>query len=122
MLPSMARVTLIWCETSLSVSCAVRPASSASTMSMASSFSIRVSNVSLAPTRSSISPAPENAAQRQPQKPGDHREQDDVEILLKLAHRLPRPATVLGAPGPGPHIHSVQMWRRYRRDKHNRCR
>src|SRR6516225_8850875 len=50
-------------------------------------------------------PPTENTAQPQHQEPGDHREQDDVEIL-KLAHYLPCPIAVLGAPGPGPHIDS----------------
>ena len=54
MLPSMARVTLIWCETSLRVSCAVGSTSWASTTSTASSLSIRVSSDSLAATRSSM--------------------------------------------------------------------
>src|SRR5271166_10184 len=50
-------------------------------------------------------PPTKNTTQPQHQEPGDHREQDNVEIL-KLAHCLPCPIAVLGAPGPGPHIDS----------------
>src|SRR5207247_5147227 len=48
-------------------------------------------------------PTAENTAQPEHQKPGDHRKQDDVEILLKLAHRLPRPVTVTKAQQPRPY-------------------
>src|SRR5439155_23847456 len=55
-------------------------------------------------------------------KPTDNHEYDDVAILLKLAQRLSAachgPGSVVTRPTPT----SVQMGRRYRRDKHNGCR
>ena len=48
-------------------------------------------------------PTAEHAAQPQHQKTGNHRKQDDVEIVLKFAHRLPRPVTVPKARRTGPY-------------------
>src|SRR5260370_651322 len=91
MLPSIARGTLIWCETSLTVTCAERRYV-VGARSGAAHRQITAPLVSGAPT--------ENTAQPQHQEPGDHREQDDVEVL-KIVHRPARPAVHAKVPGTG---------------------
>src|SRR5579875_2935301 len=51
-------------------------------------------------------PSAEHAAQPEDQKSGDHRKQDDVEILTKPAHPVPCPAGLRALPEPD----SVPSW------------